>query len=120
MIKSVHITFVDFCDKYELPSGDFYEILRLIKSILNFQTKRNVVIIIDEFLLCSKTSETDQEFLLKNIIHFLDKQYKFSDEFDSLDLIISTADVSFFKRFETKSGRSFDMISLPILKEPMV
>ena len=114
MINPTSITFVEFCDKFELPGKDFYEILRFIKSSLNLQNKQKVVILIDSILLSSKI-ETEQEFLLSEITQFLDHQYTCSDIFESVDLIVSASLVSFFKRFEEKSGRSFGWVSLPNL-----
>ena len=114
MINPTSITFVEFCDNYELPSGDFYGILRFINSSLNLQTKQKVVIIIDNILLSSKTEkEIDREFLLTEITQFLDQQNTCSDVFESVDLIVSASEVSVFKNVGEKSGRNFEWISLP-------
>ena len=49
LINPASISFVDFCNTYELPRK-FYDILCFVKSTLNLVKRQKVVIIIDDFL----------------------------------------------------------------------
>ena len=112
LINPNSISFVDFCDKYNLP-GEFYDIFRIVKQKLNIQKKQKVVIIVDEF---SSNTIADQKKLLLDLFKLLDNQHKHSDCFESVDLIITTLEISHLNIIETSSSRGFDFISLPSLK----
>ena len=113
-IDSNSIDFTAFCDQYELP-GKFYDILSFVKSALKLEKKLKVVIIIDEFI-SSSGSEKERKDLLFDLFGILDDQYKHSDFLESVDLIISSLEISEIKVAETESSRGFELISLPSLR----
>ena len=88
MINPQTISLDDFTIYYNLP-GDFYDIIRLVKSKLNITVKLNVVIIIDDFLMCAN-SEQGQIELINNIYEFIDKQRNHADLIISADLILTS------------------------------